>query len=121
MLDATPGSLEQTPFDTGGHGHLVGHARGHWTKPSMSSDGGKDEPARLITTLQSLRPPFESRAALCDALTARGFSLGVAQWAATSLKLAGEGRAGWGGVGPPRVHFRPLSMDAVAVVGSQGG
>ena len=55
-------------------------------------DGGADHPSDLIAALQKLPQPLESRAALIDALTARGFSLPIARWMTTNVKPASDGR-----------------------------
>ncbi|GBG00455.1 hypothetical protein Rsub_13201 [Raphidocelis subcapitata] len=60
-------------------------------------DGTADHPANLIAALQSLPTPIASRAALIDALAARGFSLPVSRWMTTNLRPheAGGGALTW--------------------------
>lgn len=57
--------------------------------------GAQDRPADLITTLQSIRLPVSSRSALISFLEGRGFSAGVATWAASSLVSAPGGGLVW--------------------------
>lgn len=56
-------------------------------------DGGEDHPRELIAALTQLPLPLASRAALIDAIVARGFSLPIARWMTTNVKPApgGEG------------------------------
>jgi len=48
--------------------------------------GGKDHPAKLISTLQAMPTPLPSRNAVVDYCTEKGFSKPIAQWAATNIK-----------------------------------
>lgn len=86
-------------------------------------EGTGDEVSRVIGALRSLSPPFPTREALVDALTERGFSLGLARWMTTNLEgQAGEGyRFRFDLEGIERLIGDYFATDAWPILGRLGG